>query len=117
MAGTIATAQFQPEAMGQALADGFLEATEVADLLVASGVPFREAHHRVGSLVGRLVAEGRRIPDLRDEEWQELGLDSQQARHRVQAEAMIEAKTQVGAVARDRVLQALEQADQRLESE
>ncbi|MEC7750685.1 MAG: argininosuccinate lyase [Myxococcota bacterium] len=117
MAGTIATAQFQPEAMGQALADGFLEATEVADLLVASGVPFREAHHRVGSLVGRLVAEGRRIPDLRDEEWQELGLDSQQARHRVQAEAMIEAKTQVGAVARDRVLQALEQADQRLDSE
>ena len=116
MAGTIATAQFQPEAMSEALADGFLEATEVADLLVASGLPFREAHHRVGTLVGRLVAENRRIPDLSDGEWQELGLSPEIARARVQAEAMIDTKVQEGAVARSRVLEALEQARRCLES-
>ena len=117
MAGTIATAQFQPEAMCQSPGGWLSRSHRSGRFVGGKRGAFREAHHRVGSLVGRLVAEGRRIPDLRDEEWRELGLDSQQARHRVQAEAMIEAKTQVGAVARDRVLQALEQADQRLDSE
>ena len=117
MAGTIATAEFQGTAMAEALADGFLEATEVADLLVASGLPFREAHHRVGTLVGRLVAEGRRITDLSDEEWHDLGLDPVISRARVQTEAMVDAKDQMGAVARNRVLEALAGAQSQLEAE
>lgn len=115
MAGTLATAQFRGDKMAQALADGFLEATEVADLLVEAGLPFREAHHRVGDLVARLVAEERRIPELGDEEWQALGLEPNESRSRVQAEAMVERKDQPGAVARSRVLEALSAARRRLE--
>jgi argininosuccinate lyase len=51
-------------------ASGLLLATDVADYLVARGVPFRDAHEIVGALVRRLVAERRAFSDLTIEEWQ-----------------------------------------------
>src|SRR5206468_6561655 len=45
-------------------ASGLLLATDVADYLVARGVPFRRAHEIVGALVRRLVAEGRDFSSL-----------------------------------------------------
>jgi argininosuccinate lyase len=56
-AGAIATARFHHERMRAALDEAML-ATDVADELVARGVPFREAHHAVGALVR--AAEERR---------------------------------------------------------
>ena len=50
-------------------ASGLLLATDVADYLVAKGVPFREAHEIVGALVRRLVKEKRAFDDLSDDEW------------------------------------------------
>jgi len=50
-------------------AAGLLLATDVADYLVAKGVPFRGAHEIVGALVRRLVQEKRSFEDLGDEEW------------------------------------------------
>jgi argininosuccinate lyase len=50
-------------------ASGFLLATDVADYLVAKGVPFREAHEIVGALVRRLLAEGRTFDALTPDEW------------------------------------------------
>ena len=50
-------------------ASGLLLATDVADYLVAKGVPFREAHEIVGALVRRLVKEKRAFEDLSDDEW------------------------------------------------
>ncbi len=50
-------------------AAGLLLATDVADYLVARGVPFRRAHEIVGALVRKLVAEGREFGSLRLEEW------------------------------------------------
>ena len=40
----VATLTVHPEKMRQAVSKGFLNATEVADYLVAKGVPFRDAH-------------------------------------------------------------------------
>ncbi|HEY7189649.1 MAG TPA: argininosuccinate lyase, partial [Vicinamibacterales bacterium] len=45
-------------------ASGLLLATDVADYLVAKGVPFRDAHEIVGALVRRLVREGRSFDTL-----------------------------------------------------
>jgi argininosuccinate lyase len=42
---------------------GYANATSVADLLVANGMPFRDAHHFVGELVKRLSKEGRYLED------------------------------------------------------
>lgn len=47
----------------------FTLATDAADLLAKNGVPFREAHEIVGSLVGRCIANGKSFADLTDEEW------------------------------------------------
>jgi argininosuccinate lyase len=52
-----------------AAASGLLLATDVADYLVAKGVPFRDAHEIVGSLVRRLVEERRSFGELSVEEW------------------------------------------------
>jgi argininosuccinate lyase len=50
-------------------ASGLLLATDVADYLVAKGLPFRDAHEVVGALVRRLVDERRSFEDLSLEEW------------------------------------------------
>jgi argininosuccinate lyase len=46
-----------------------LLATDVADYLVAKGLPFRDAHEVVGALVRRLLDEGRAFDELTLDEW------------------------------------------------
>ncbi|VTR37232.1 Argininosuccinate lyase [Serratia fonticola] len=41
-----------------------LTATELADYLVAKGVPFREAHHIVGEAVVEAIRQGKPLEDL-----------------------------------------------------
>ena len=48
---------------------GLLLATDVADYLVAKGVPFRDAHAIVGALVRSLLKAGRSFDDLNVDEW------------------------------------------------
>ncbi|MFM7648364.1 MAG: argininosuccinate lyase, partial [Cyanobium sp.] len=50
--------QFRPERLEAAVASDFANATDVADYLVARGVPFREAYQLVGGLVKSCLAEG-----------------------------------------------------------
>jgi argininosuccinate lyase len=52
-------------------ASGLLLATDVADYLVARGMPFRRAHEIVGAMVRRLIAEGRDFSALTMTEWRE----------------------------------------------
>jgi argininosuccinate lyase len=56
-------------AVTEAAASGLLLATDVADYLVGKGMPFRDAHEVVGSLVRRLVDERRSFDDLTIDEW------------------------------------------------
>ena len=53
----------------RAAASGLLLATDVADYLVARGVPFRDAHGIVGAMVRQLLAERRDFSALSLEEW------------------------------------------------
>jgi argininosuccinate lyase len=52
-------------------ASGLLLATDVADYLVARGLPFRRAHEVVGAMVRRLLAEGRDFSTLTMAEWRQ----------------------------------------------
>ncbi|MEW5982687.1 MAG: argininosuccinate lyase [Acidobacteriota bacterium] len=52
-----------------AAASGLLLATDVADYLVARGVPFREAHATVGAMARDLSATGRDFAALTPAEW------------------------------------------------
>jgi len=51
-------------------AGGMALATDVADLLVAGGVPFREAHEVVGSMVRDLVGRQQDFSSLNSADWQ-----------------------------------------------
>ena len=53
----------------RAAASGLLLATDVADYLVARGVPFRDAHAIVGAMVRQLLLEQRDFDTLTIEEW------------------------------------------------
>jgi argininosuccinate lyase len=59
---------FNRERMAEAASDEMAAATEVADLLVRRGMPFREAHGVVGDLVRRALDDGRRLSDISPEE-------------------------------------------------
>lgn len=48
----------------QAAQQGYANATELADYLVSKGMPFREAHHVVGEVVLRAIAEAKPIEQL-----------------------------------------------------
>jgi argininosuccinate lyase len=61
------TSSFDGERMAEA-AGGFALATELADFLAASGVPFREAHHAVGRLVRRCEELEVSLEDVPQEE-------------------------------------------------
>ena len=49
---------FDREQARAACGVGYLDATDLADLLVKRGVPFREAHDRVGAAVNAAIEEG-----------------------------------------------------------
>ena len=58
MAGLFTTLAVDRERMRVAADEGYTTATAVADALVRRGVPFRVAHHVVGSLVAQAEGEG-----------------------------------------------------------
>jgi argininosuccinate lyase len=58
MAGLITTLTVDRARMRDAAGEGYTTATAVADALVRRGVPFRVAHHIVGSLVAEAEGEG-----------------------------------------------------------
>jgi argininosuccinate lyase len=69
--GMMESISFRRERLAAAAADEFLAATDIADLLVRRGMPFREAHGVVAGLVRLAVSDGRSLSELTREELQE----------------------------------------------
>ncbi|MEA2404597.1 MAG: argininosuccinate lyase, partial [Thermoleophilaceae bacterium] len=66
---------FDRDRMEAAAADEFLGATDVADLLVRRGVPFRASHGIVGGVVRGAVDRGKSLSELSEAELAELAPD------------------------------------------
>ncbi len=64
--------EFCPDRLTSAVESDFSNATDVADYLVAKGVPFREAYQIVGRVVKTSLAKGILLRDLTLEQWQEI---------------------------------------------
>jgi argininosuccinate lyase len=65
LTGLLATAEFATDRMAAAADDPAAAATDLAELLVQSGTPFREAHAIVGDLVRRSIEpDGPTLADL-----------------------------------------------------
>jgi argininosuccinate lyase len=62
--GMIACASFHRERMREAAADELIAATDVADLLVRLGMPFREAHGVLAGLVRMALDAGKPLSEL-----------------------------------------------------
>jgi argininosuccinate lyase len=58
-AAIVNSASYDKERIEPTLDRGFLDATSLAEYLVTKGVPFRTAHHIVGTLVARCEKEGK----------------------------------------------------------
>jgi argininosuccinate lyase len=120
MAGLIAGTVFDVERMRDAVGQGHLLATEVADWLAARGVPFRQAHAAAGALVRMASARGVELTaltlaDLRatapEVAWDE-GLFAV-----LDAGRAVDRRDVIGGPARARVLQAIERAELELSKE
>ncbi|MEI2701920.1 MAG: argininosuccinate lyase [Baekduia sp.] len=62
--GMLAGARFDRERMSAAASDELIAATDLADLLVKHGTPFRESHGIVAGLVREAVESGRSLADV-----------------------------------------------------
>jgi len=66
MAGLVETLTVDAGRMRAAAGEGYTTATAVADALVRRGIPFRVAHHTVGSLVAQAEAAGLGLDEIPD---------------------------------------------------
>jgi argininosuccinate lyase len=66
--GMLSSITFRRERLAGAAADELLAATDVADLLVRRGLPFREAHGVVAGLVRSAIGQGKPLSALTREE-------------------------------------------------
>jgi argininosuccinate lyase len=112
MSGTLATLEVRVDRMAEAAADPMLLATDLAEILVQSGLPFRDAHEVVGQIVGHCT---RKQIDLRS-----LSHADMQSFHQaftagadelLDLERSLESRSLVGGTARNRVEAALTETE------
>ena len=108
LARTMRAATFHPKRMASGLRAGFVMATDIADALVLAGVPFRDAHHRVGALVNHCASKGTELESLTAQEWQELTpeLTIEQVRKALDPIVSLSRRSQPGGPAPVRVSEA-----------
>jgi argininosuccinate lyase len=107
--GMVRGARFDRERMAAAASDELVAATDLADLLVRRGTPFREAHGIVAGLVREAVESGR---SLREVATGELGAEAAEALER---SSSLESKVSEGGTAGARVREQLAAAQSALE--
>jgi argininosuccinate lyase len=102
--GMIAGAQFRRERMAEAAADELIAATDLADLLVKRGTPFREAHGVIAGLVREAVDSGRSLADVA------VPALGEEAAEVLERSSWLESKVSEGGTSLARVREQLEKA-------
>ena len=111
-AGAVATLRVDVARMRSAADDPMLLATDLAEVLVREGVPFREAHEAVGRAVGHCVDKGLDLRALSREDLAAFhSAFPASAAELLSLERALEERDLVGGTARARVSEALERAD------
>jgi argininosuccinate lyase len=107
--GMLATVTFARERLAAAASDELIAAVDLADQLVSSGVPFREAHGIVAGLVRVAVADGRSLSSFSDGDLTALApaIDPQAFRELLNRQSWLESKVSVGGTALVRVREQL----------
>src|SRR4051812_46105121 len=112
----LAGLEFDRERMAAASADEMLAATDVADLLVKRGLPFREAHGIVGGVVRAAVDGGKTLSQLTPAELREAAPQLDEEFYELLSDgAWLESKVSEGGTSLPRVRDQLAQARHLLE--
>ena len=98
-------------------AEGYGLATDVADFLVAKGVPFREAHGIVRELCQYCESQAMELQALSLEQYRRFSPHFDQGVYHITAESATAARDVPGGTAPRRVAEALNQAKKMLEEE
>ncbi|MBX6767402.1 MAG: argininosuccinate lyase, partial [Actinomadura rubrobrunea] len=109
MSGLIATMRVNTERLEATAADGFALATDLAELLVRRGVPFREAHEVVGHLVVWCQVNDKDFGDLTDEDLAKVSPHlTPDVREVLDVQGALASRKAYGGTAPDRVREQLE---------
>jgi argininosuccinate lyase len=103
----VRTAKFREERCRAAAAEGYLNATDLADLLVAAGVPFRDAHERAGRAVRAAIEIGVELEALSANERKKLlpELADVDLARELSVDAVLARRDSLGGTAPKRVLE------------
>jgi len=109
MAGAVATLRVDAARMRSAAEDPMLLATDLAEVLVQEGVPFREAHEAVGRIVGHCTREGVDLRSLSESDMQGFhAAFPASSRELLDLDASLENRSLAGGTASTTVRAALE---------
>ena len=102
---------FHRERMAAAASDEFPAATDIADMLVRRGVPFREAHGIVAGLVRHALDSGKKLSELSEEEVRAQSEELLPGYYELLADgAWLESKVSEGGTSLARVREQIERA-------
>ncbi len=88
----------------------YILATDIADYLVAKGVPFRQAHGITGELVRYAIEQGKGFPQLSLDEYRKFSPLFEQDVYAITLESSLAARNLPGGTAPEQVAQALQRA-------
>lgn len=109
--------------MRQALREGFLEATDIAELLAKQGVPFRTSYQAAKLLVQRCVEAGKSLRDIGPEDlavheaFASTGLSAGEIAGYLDPEACVQRRMQTGGPAPARTREQIERLSAWVEQE
>ncbi len=112
--GMVAGVRFDRERMAAAATDELIAATDVANLLVRLGMPFREAHGVVAGLVRAALDAGKTLSELSEAELSEhsemLAANSARFREALQPGSWLESKVSEGGTSSARLAEQISAA-------
>jgi len=108
--GMVKTLGVKAENTEQAVKQGYILATDLADYLVKKGEPFRTAHDIVGRLVSYAMEKGKSFSDLSLEEYKGFSPLFGEDVYSITVESSIAARDVIGGTAPRQVEQALDNA-------
>ena len=97
----------------EAAQQGYANATELADYLVAKGVPFRQAHHQVGELVQLAISQRQPLEGLALSQLQRVNANiSEEVYEWLSLESLLSKRQALGGTSRQQVTAALKKVRQ-----
>ena len=115
--GMVSTMEVQAERMRTAVLNSYALATDVADYLVAKGLPFREAHGIVARLSRHAVESGKRLDELDLDTYRGFSDRFEEDVLSITVESSIRARDVLGGTAPNRVEVAIDVAKAELEAD